>query len=149
MNIPLNNAKGVISVFPHNANETTVFRNPEYNHLMLTLLNRNFPQKGPNSTSAEFYRIELESCNLDTILSPTQSFEASYVNKVCPTVPCRQRSTEDDTDFALVFNLERQSSNAFFADSVNSANETIMLTGSPQMQGLAGDVYVLLAECRE
>jgi hypothetical protein len=48
---------------------------------------------------------------------------------------------KDDTDFALVFNLERQSSNAFFADPVNSANETIMLTGSPQIRGLAGDVY--------
>jgi hypothetical protein len=71
MNIPLNNAKEIISVFPRNANETTVFRNPEYNHLMLTLLNRNFPQKGANSTSADFYRIELESCNLDTILCPT------------------------------------------------------------------------------
>jgi hypothetical protein len=131
-------------VFPRNANETTVFRNPEYNHLMLTLLNRNFLQKRANSTSADFCRIELESCKLDTILCPTQSFEASYVKKVCPTVPYRQRSTSDDTDFALVFNLERQSSNAFFADPVNSANETIMLTGSPQVQGLDGDVYYWL-----
>jgi hypothetical protein len=144
MNIPLNNAKEVIAVFPHNANEMTVFRNPEYNHLMLTLLNRNFPQKGANSTFADFYRIELESCNLDTILCPTQSFESSYVKKVCPTVPFRQRSTSDDTGFALVFNLERQSSNAFFADPVNSANETVMLTGSPQVQGSAGDVYYWL-----
>jgi hypothetical protein len=83
MNIPLNNAKEIIAVFPHNANEMTVFRNPEYNHLIFTLLNRNFPQKGANSTSADFYRIELESCNLDTILCPTQSFEASNVKKVC------------------------------------------------------------------
>jgi hypothetical protein len=44
----------------------------------------------------------------------------------------------------LVSNLERQSSNAFFADPVNSANETIMLTGSPQIQGLAGDDYYWL-----
>jgi hypothetical protein len=108
---------------------------------MLTLLNWNFPQKGANSTSAEFYRVELESCNLDTILNPAQSFEASYVSKPCTLIPFRQRSTKDNTDFALVFNLERQSSNAFFADPVNSTNETIMLTGSPQIQGLTGDVY--------
>jgi hypothetical protein len=144
MNIPLSNAKEIISVFPRNANETTVFMNPEYNHLMLTLLNRNFPQKGANSTSGDLYRFELESCNRDTILRSTQSFEASYVKKVCPTVPFRQRSTSDDIDFALVFNLERQSSNAFFADPVNSANETKMLTGSPQVQGLVGDVYYWL-----
>jgi hypothetical protein len=48
----------------------------------------------------------------------------------------------------MVFNLERQSSNAFFADPVNSANESITLTGSPQAQGMGdvalrqgGDIY--------
>jgi hypothetical protein len=40
----------------------------------------------------------------------------------------------------MLFNLERQSSNAFFSDPVNSASETITLTGSPQEQGEA-DVY--------
>jgi hypothetical protein len=44
----------------------------------------------------------------------------------------------------MVFNLERQSANAFFADPVNSVNETIMLTGNPQVQGLNGDVYYWL-----
>jgi chlorite dismutase len=44
----------------------------------------------------------------------------------------------------MVFNLERQSSNAFFSDPVNSASETIMLTGSPQVQGLDGDIYYWL-----
>jgi hypothetical protein len=39
MNIPLNNAKEIIALFPRNANELTVFRNPICNHLMLTLLN--------------------------------------------------------------------------------------------------------------
>jgi hypothetical protein len=41
----------------------------------------------------------------------------------------------------MIFNLERQSSNAFFSDPVNSSNETIQLTGSPQTQGMNGDVY--------
>jgi hypothetical protein len=51
----------------------------------------------------------------------------------------------------MVFNLERQSANAFFADPVNSANESITLTGSPQSQGIGddtikqgGDVYYYL-----
>jgi hypothetical protein len=148
MNIPLLNAKEIITLFPRSANDLTVFRNPEYQHLMLTLLNRNLPQKGCNSNSTEFYRMELESCNLDTGLCPTQSFENSYTKKVCPYFPMRQRVEEDDTDFAMVFNLERQSSNAFFADPVNSANESITLTGSPQAQGMGdaalrqgGDIY--------
>ncbi|GHU20318.1 hypothetical protein FACS189472_11450 [Alphaproteobacteria bacterium] len=118
---------------------------------MLTLLNRNFPQKGCHSNSTEFYRMELESCNLDTILCPTQSFENSYLKKVCPYYPARQRCSEDDTDFLMIFNLERQSSNAFFADPVNSSNESITLTGSPQSQGVGdyaahkgGDVYYYL-----
>ena len=40
----------------------------------------------------------------------------------------------------MIFNLERQSSNAFFADPVNSASETISVTGGPQKQD-DGDVY--------
>jgi hypothetical protein len=151
MNIPLNNAKEVIALFPRDANEITCFRNPEYNHLMLTMLNRNFPQKGAHSNSTEFYRMELESCNLDTGLCPTQSFETSYNKKSCPYFPFRQRCEEDDTDFLMIFNLERQSSNAFFADPVNSANESITLTGGPQAQGIGdpvnktgGDVYYFL-----
>jgi hypothetical protein len=149
MNIPLINAKEVIALFPRSPNDLTCFRNPEYHHLMLTLLNRNFPQKGCNSNSTEFFRMELESCNLDTILCPTESFENSYLKKVCPYFPYRQRTEEDDTDFLMIFNLERQSANAFFADPVNSANESITLTGSPQSQGIGnaatrqggGDVY--------
>jgi hypothetical protein len=139
MTIPLNNAKEVIALFPRDANDLSVFRNPQYRHMMITMLNRNFPQKGANTNSTEFYRLELESCNLDTILPPTESFENSYLKKVCPTKPLRQRCNEDDTDFLICFNLERQSSNAFFADPVNSQSETITLTGSPQVQG-DGDV---------
>ncbi|GHU19232.1 hypothetical protein FACS189472_08720 [Alphaproteobacteria bacterium] len=151
MNIPLINAKEIIGLFPRTPNDLTCFRNPEYHHLMLTLLNRNFPQKGCNSNSTEFYRMELESCNLDTILCPTQSFENSYLKKTCPYYPMRQRCSEDDTDFLMIFNLERQSSNAFFSDPVNSSNESITLTGSPQVQGIqdaehktGGDTYYYL-----
>jgi hypothetical protein len=85
--------------------------------------------------------MHLESCNLDTILMPTESFENSYLKKVCPLFPFRQRCNEDDTDFAMVFNLERQSSNMFFPDPVNSEAETIQVTGSPQTQGINGDIY--------
>jgi hypothetical protein len=140
MNIPLVNAKEVIALFPRTPNDLTCFRNPEYHHLMITMLNRNFPQKGCNSNSTEFYRMELESCNLDTILPPTESFECSYLKKACPYFPMRQRCQEDDTDFLLIFNLERQSSNAFFSDPVNSNNESITLTGSPQAQGIGDGV---------
>ncbi|GHU21436.1 hypothetical protein FACS189472_14110 [Alphaproteobacteria bacterium] len=151
MNAPLVNAKEIIGLLPRTSNDLTCFRNPEYHHLMFTLLNRNFPQKGCNSNSTEFYRMEMESCNLDTILCPTQSFENSYLKKVCPYFPMRQRCSEDDTDFLLIFNLERQSFNAFFADPVNSTNESITLTGSPQVQGIqdtehktGGDTYYYL-----
>jgi hypothetical protein len=33
MSIPLNNAKEIIVLFPRNANDLTVFRNPEYDRL--------------------------------------------------------------------------------------------------------------------
>jgi hypothetical protein len=143
MTIPLINAKEIIVLFPRSANDLTVFRNPEYHHLQLTLLNRNFPMNGADTTSTDFYTLERESCNLDTILPPTESFEDSYKNKVCSEFPYRQRSIADDTDFLLIFNLQRQSANAFFADPVNSSNETISVNGSPKKQEL-GDVYYIL-----
>ena len=69
MTIPLINAKEIIVLFLRNANDLTVFINPEYHHLQLTLLNRNFPMNGADTTSADFYTLERESCNLDTITS--------------------------------------------------------------------------------
>jgi hypothetical protein len=143
--IPIIKGKEVVGLFPRSANDLTVMRNPEYKHLMFTMLNRNFPQKGADTNSASFYRLELESCNLDTILTPTESFENSYLQKVGKTAPSRQRSQADDTDFVFLFNLERQSSNAFFSDPVDSQNETVQLTGTPQTQGFGGDTYYYLA----
>jgi hypothetical protein len=145
LTIPIIKGKEIIGLFPTDANQLTVYRNPEYNHLMFTMLNRNFPQTGANTNSTEFFRMELESCNLDTILTPTESFEDSYLAKVTATAPFRQRCQSDDTDFIFLFNLERQSSNAFFSDPVDSPNESIQLSGAPQVQGLAGDVYYYLA----
>jgi hypothetical protein len=143
MTIPLNNVKEIIVLFPRDANDLTVFINPEYHHLQLTLLNRNFPMNGANTTSTEFYRIELESCNLDIILPPTESFENSYKNKVCSDFPFSGRCIGDDTDFLLIYNLERQSPNACFSDPANSNNESITLKGTPQKQEM-GDVYYIL-----
>jgi hypothetical protein len=142
---PIIKGKEVIAMFPRDANDLTCMRNPEYHHLMFTMLDRNFPATGANTNSAEFFRMETESCNLDTILTPTESFENSYLSKVNMLPPGRERCRADDTDFLFLFNLERQSSNAFFSDPVDSSNETIQLTGSPQAQGFAGDTYYYLA----
>ncbi|GHU21078.1 hypothetical protein FACS189472_13460 [Alphaproteobacteria bacterium] len=150
MNIPLINAKEIIALFPRNANEITTFRNPEYQSCMLTLLNRNFPQKGADTNSYEFYRLMLESCNLDSIISPCESFENSYLRKVCPYRPFRQRCKGDDTDFVMLFNLQRQSCNAFYSDPVKARNETISLTGHPSspndenLDKKGGDPYYYL-----
>jgi hypothetical protein len=145
------NATEVLATFPISANELTCFRNPEYDHLMITTLNRNFPQKGCHTNSTDFYRMEEESCNLDSILYPTKSFQASYKNKKCPYFPFRMRCVEDDTDFILIFNIRRQSAGHYCPDVVNSMSENISLTGSPQSQGMenpadnkGGDTYYYL-----
>ncbi|GHU23818.1 hypothetical protein FACS189472_16800 [Alphaproteobacteria bacterium] len=88
----------------------------------------------------------MEACYLDSpVCAPTESFETSYLKKVCPYAPYRQRREKDDTEFVMIFNLKRQSSNAFFSDTVTSANETIC---PPQMgkleEGKGGDCYYFL-----
>jgi hypothetical protein len=95
--------------------------------------------------------MEEESCNLDSILFPTKSFQASYKNKKCPYFPYRLRCTEDDSEFILVFNIQRQSAGHYCPDVVNSMGETVSLTGSPQSQGIGdltagkgGDTYYYL-----
>jgi hypothetical protein len=144
------NATEVLVTFPISPNDLTCFRNPEYDHL-ITTLNRNFPQKGCHTNSTDFYRMEEESCNLDSILYPTKSFQASYKNKKCPYFPFRMRCTEDDTEFLLVFNIQRQSAGHYCPDVVNSMGETVSLTGGPQSQGMentvddkGGDTYYYL-----
>jgi hypothetical protein len=138
MNANMINATEQLTTFAWSPNAVTCFINPEYDHLMITTLNRNFPQKGCNTNSTDFYRMEEESCNLDSILYPTKSFQASYKNKRCPNCPFRMRCKEDDTDFLLIFNIQRQSAGHNCPDVVNSMGETISLTGSPQVQGFGG-----------
>jgi hypothetical protein len=141
--IPLINPKEIIHLFPRSANELTCFRNPHYKNLTVSLLNKNLPKLGANTLSAEFYKLERDTLNFSGLFTPTTSVENSYTQEVIKHFPFRNRCDEDDTDFVVIFNLERPSADAFHNDTVNSSNETINLKGDPIEYG-EGDVYYVL-----
>jgi hypothetical protein len=133
--LPLHNVKEILSLYPRSANDLTVFRNPQYRDLTITLLNTNYPQKGAWTTGATHYRTTTECCNLDGLLTPTNSFTNSYLKPVSQFRPRRQRCEGDDTDYVFVTLLARLSGNIFYSDAIKRANETIAIKGSPQFQG--------------
>jgi hypothetical protein len=133
--VPLNNVKEILTLYPRSPNDLTVFRNPEYRDLTITLLNTNYPQKGANTISATHFRTTTECCNLDGLLTPTNSFTNSYLKSVSPFSPIRHRCSGDDTDYVFVTQLSRLSGNIFFSDAIKRASETIAIKGSPIHQG--------------
>jgi hypothetical protein len=88
------------------------------------MLNRQFPDQGADTTSAEFYRLQLETMN---IMACTESLENSYVSIPTFEYRVRDRSKSDNTDFVLSIPTEKSNANAFFFDGVLSQNETITL----------------------
>jgi hypothetical protein len=143
MTVPLINAKEISHIFPRSANELTCFRNPQYKGLTVSLLNKNLPKLGADTTSSEFYRLERSALKLNGLFTPNQSLENSYTQLAANHYPFRNRSEEDDTDFVLTFPLERPTADAFHSDAPNSSNETINLRGDPKETG-EGDIYYIL-----
>jgi hypothetical protein len=140
MTVPLNHVKELLTWYTRSPNDLPVFRNPQYRDLTVTLLNTNYPQKGANTTSATHFRTTTECCNLDGLLTPTNSFTNSYLKPVSQFRPRRQRCEGDDTDYVFVTLLARLSGNIFFSDAIKRANETIAVKGSPQFQGYGAEL---------
>jgi hypothetical protein len=129
--LPMLNVKEVITLFPRYATDLTCFHNPCLTGLQIQMLSRNWPDQPQSTTSPEFFRLQLEAANLDSVLPCTESFENSYTTIPTYNYPIRDRSRGDDTDFAFVLPTERGSANAFFFDGVSSRNETISLKATP------------------
>jgi hypothetical protein len=137
--LPMINVKEVIVLFPRYATDRTVFHNPCLSNLQIQMLSRNWPDQPASTVSAEFFRLQLEAANLDSILHCTESFENSYTSIPTYNYPYRDRSRVDNTDFAFILPTERGSGNAFFFDGVNSVSETIQLKGTPLSIDLEGN----------
>jgi hypothetical protein len=130
LTIPMLNVKEVCVLFPRRATDLSTFYNPCLSGLQINMVNRQWPDQATDTTSPEFFRLQLEATNLDGILSCTESFESSYVCPPTYKYPIRDRSKSDNTDFVWVLPTERSSGNAFFFDGIYSRNETISLRGN-------------------
>jgi hypothetical protein len=137
--LPMINVKELIVLFPRYATDLTVFHNPCLSGLQIQMLSRNWPDQPVSTVSADFFRLQLEAANLDSVLPCTESFENSYTTIPTYQYPVRDRSKGDDTDFGFILPTERGSANAFFFDGVNSSSETIQLKGSPLSVDLEGN----------
>jgi hypothetical protein len=144
MTVPMINVKEVCVLFPRYASDLTTFFNPCLNNLQINMLNRQFPDQPADTTSAEFFRLQLENMNLDSVLACTESLENSFITIPTFEFPVRDRSKSDNSDFVLTVPTERSNANAFFFDGVFSRNETITLRASPlSIPNAAGDMTVV------
>jgi hypothetical protein len=136
--------KEVCVLFPRYATDLTVFFNPCLNNLQINMLNRQWPDLPTDTTSAEFFRLQLENMNLDIILGCNKSLENSFVSIPTFEYPIRDRSKTDNTDFVFTLPTERSNAYAFFFDGVFSRNETITLRASPlQVANSVGEMTLV------
>jgi hypothetical protein len=94
------------------------------------MFNHDYPDKETNTTSARFLRSQLEAMGLDSILQCTESVERAIVEPPSYLAPTRDRSIADNSDFVMVVPVERESSNAFFFDGLDSGANTENVTVS-------------------
>jgi hypothetical protein len=119
-------------LFPRHVGDYTVQFNPCLEKLSITMFNYDYPDKETNTISARFLRSQLEAMGLDTILQATESLEQSYISPPSYQYPTRDRSISDNTDFVFVLPVERESTNAFFFDGLDSGADTenVTITGT-------------------
>jgi hypothetical protein len=158
---PFTHVKEIIVLFPRRAGDVTCYKNINYQNLQLQVLDRVFPNKFVDTTSHNFFRMQIQAANLDSILECTDEFQDSYIKPI-PTVvntmahtdstgnwteyfETRLRASTDQTSFQFIIPTEQQT-NAYFSVGLNSSSPvTVNLYGNPK-EGQKNDIYYLTNE---
>ena len=142
LNIPLTNVTNITVVFPKHDNDITVFENPVYDNLQLTVNNRNVPDESVSTNDARFFQYQLIAADLTGGLQCTQEFEDSYVMTRNDIKGDRYKNTlRDASSFMWLNQLERNGAGYTF-DGYDSKgqNVSVQIKGQPIYTG-ANDTY--------
>lgn len=140
--MPVSNTTCISIAFPKHDNDITVFENPIYSNLQLTVNGRNIPDEVVDSQGARFLQQQLIASDLSGGLECTKEFEDSIV---------MAKNTSDGTRYAnclsdgtsLLWNIQTERNNAGYTfDGIdsNGQNIPIQIKGQPIYTG-ANDTY--------
>jgi hypothetical protein len=142
INMPVSNTTCISIMFPKHDNDYTVFENPIYNNLQLTINGRNIPDEVVSSQGARFLQQQLIASDLAGGLECTQEFENSIVMvKNADDGTRYSNALSDATSFMWNVQCERNNAGYTFdgIDS-NGQNIPIQLKGQPLYTG-TNDTY--------
>ena len=142
INMPVCNCTCISIMFPKYDNDYTVFENPVYNNLQLTVNGKNMPDEVVSSQGARFLQQQLIASDLSGGLECTKEFEDSIVMAKNTSSGNRYaNSLSDGTSFMWNVQCERNNAGYTFdgIDS-NGQNIPIQIKGQPLYSG-PNDTY--------
>ena len=142
INMPLSNTTCISIVFPKHDNDLTIFENPIYSNLQLTVNGKNMPDEPVDSQGARFLQQQLIASDLAGGLECTKEYEDSLVMARNTETGQRYNNTlSDGTSFMWNIQCERNGGGYVF-DGIDSdgQNVPIQIKGQPIYTG-ANDTY--------
>ena len=142
INMPVCNTTCISIMFPKYDNDYTVFENPVYNNMQLTVNGKNMPDETVSSQGARFLQHQLIAGDLSGGLECTKEFEDSIVMAKNNNAGERYANClSDGTSFMWNVQCERNNAGYTFdgIDS-NGQNIPIQIKGQPIYSG-ANDTY--------
>lgn len=143
INMPVTNCSCISIMFPKHDNDFTVFENPIYQNLQLTVNGKNMPDEVVDSTGARFLQQQLIASDLDGGLECTKEYEDSIVMAKNTDAGVRyQNSLSDGTSF--MWNVQCERGNAGYTfDGIDSSGQNIpiQIKGNPKFTGLQDTYY--------
>jgi hypothetical protein len=130
-------------MFPKYDNDYTVFENPVYNNMQLTINGKNMPDEVVSSQGARFLQHQLIAGDLSGGLECTKEFEDSIVMAKNTSSGNRYaNSLSDGTSF--MWNIQCERNNAGYTyDGIdsNGQNIPIQIKGQPIYTGINDTYY--------
>ena len=142
INMPVTNTTCISIMFPKHDNDYTVFENPIYSNLQLTVNGKNMPDEVVDSQGARFLQQQLVASDLSGGLECTKEYEDSIVMSRNTDAGQRYNNTlSDGTSFMWNVQAERNNGGYVFdgVDS-NGQNIPIQIKGQPLFTG-TNDTY--------
>jgi len=142
INMPVCNTTCISIMFPKYDNDVTVFENPVYNNLQLTVNGKNIPDEVVSSQGARFLQQQLIAGDLSGGLECTKEFEDSIVMAKNTSSGTRYVNTLSDGS-SFMWNVQTERNNAGYTfDGIdsNGQNIPIQLKGQPLYSG-SNDTY--------
>ena len=143
INMPVSNCSCISIMFPKHDNDYTVFENPVYDNVQLTVNGRNFPDEVVSTQGARFLQYQLVASDLSGGLECTKEYEDSIVMAKNAADGTRYTNGLSDAT-SFMFNIQCERNNAGYTyDGIdsNGQNIPIQLKGNPIYTGINDTYY--------